>query len=382
MKRNIFIITSSRADYDHLFWLIKDLEKIYKFNLNLVVTGYHMEKRYGKSVNLIQLKKKIKIHKIEINFNSDSKNSTSKILSEIIKKSSFFFNQKKPDLVIVLGDRFEIFGCAIGASINNLPLAHLNGGELTAGAVDEWLRHSITKMSKFHFVANRVYKKRVIQLGEHPKNVYCTGGLSADNVKKTKILKRKTLEDLIGRKLMKKNILITYHPETLNKSNPGKLFSNILKSLEAYKNVGLFFTSPNADPGNFAVTKMIKKFAEENKNACFFVNLGREKYLSLLSHCNILLGNSSSGILEAPYLNTYTINVGDRQLGRLKSKTIFDVENKTDKISSIIKKLIIKKKPKNIKYMYGDGNASKKIVKIIKSINFDAINLKKKFYDL
>ena len=194
-------------------------------------------------------------------------------------------------------------------------------------------------------------RKEVIQLGEHPKNVYCTGGLSADNVKKTKILKRKTLEDLIGRKLMKKyfNYLSS---ETLNKSNPGKLFSNILKSLEAYENVGLFFTSPNADPGNFAVTKMIKKFAKENKNACFFVNLGREKYLSLLSHCNILLGNSSSGILEAPYLNTYTINVGDRQLGRLKSKTIFDVENKTDKISSIIKKLIIKKTKKYKIYVW------------------------------
>ena len=346
MRKKIFIVTSSRADYDHLYWLIKDLEKINKFKLTLVVTGNHMEKRFGNTISQINFKKKIQILKIKINFDSDTKYSASKILAKTIEKSSLIFRNQKPNLIILLGDRFEILGCAIGASINNLPIAHLNGGEQTAGAIDEWSRHSITKMSNFHFVANQVYRKRVIQLGENPKSVYCTGGLSADNVKKTSILKKKILEKKLGKKLLNKNILITYHPETLEQERSKYLFSNILNSLKNFKNIGLFFTSPNADPDNYIVTAMINKFIKKNPNAHFFLNLGREKYVSLLKYSNIILGNSSSGILEAPYLGTYTINIGDRQLGRLKSKTVYDVENNENKIRAIVSKLILRKNKK------------------------------------
>ncbi len=382
MKKKIFLVTSSRADYDHLYWLMKNLIKIDRFKLTLLVTGNHMEKKFGNTISKIKVENKIKLLKLKISFKEDSKNSISKSLANIISKSSICFDKHKPNLIILLGDRFEILGCAIGASINNIPLAHLNGGEVTAGAIDEWSRHSITKMSNFHFVANKVYKKRVIQLGEDPKKVFCTGGLSADNVKKTKILKKNILESKLGKNLLKKNILITYHPETLEKKKSSYLFANILKALEKLNDVGLFFTSPNADPDNSVITKMINNFVKKNKNAYFFLNLGRQKYLSLMRHCNIILGNSSSGLLEAPYLGTYTINIGDRQLGRLKSNTIYDVKNERNKINILINKLISKKKHKIIKLMYGRGNAAKNITDIIRKIDFDSINLKKKFYDL
>ncbi len=263
MKKHIFLVTSSRADYDHLYWLIKNLVKIDKFKLTLLVTGNHMEKKFGNTISKIKVENKIKLIKLKISFKGDTKNSTSKSLANTISKSSICFSKYKPSLAILLGDRFEILGCAIGASINNIPLAHLNGGEVTSGAIDEWSRHSITKMSTYHFVANHVYKKRVIQLGESPEKVYCTGGLSADNVKKTNILKKKILETKLGKNLLNKNILITYHPETLEKKKSRYLFANILKALENLNDVGLFFTSPNADPDNSIITKMINNFVKK-----------------------------------------------------------------------------------------------------------------------
>lgn len=384
IKKNFCVVTGSRAEYDHLFWLLKLLKKDKKINLNLLVTGSHLEKKYGFTYSKIEKDGFLKNFKINLLIKGDDSVNISNSVALGIKLFTKNLKKMKPRLVILLGDRYEIFSAAIAASFLNIPIAHLNGGETTAGAFDEWIRHSISKMSSLHFVANEKYKKRVIQLGENPDTVFNVGGLSSDNVYKTKLISKVQIEEECNFKFKKNNLLVTYHPVTLENNTSERAFLEILKALKKLRETLIIFTFPNSDPNNKVIIKMIKKFSIENHNVVSFTSLGRVKYLSILKNCDLILGNSSSGLLEAPYLGIRTIDIGDRQLGREKTKSVISCKANNGDILKEIKKIfnrkITNKHVKDKKY-YGNGKTAENICKILKD-KINDIKTKKIFYDL
>ena len=287
---------------------------------------------------------------------------------------------------MVLGDRFEILSLVICATLKKIPIAHISGGELTEASMDDSIRHSITKFSHYHFVANNIYKKRVIQLGENPKQIYITGGTGIDNIKNLNFYSKRQLEKTLSFRFRSYNFIVTYLPVSYldNNTSNKKEMNIILSALSTFKDCNIFITYPNLDEGSEDIIKEIKKFKKINKNIKVFKTLGKERYLSILKHFDCLVGNSSSGITEAPYLGIPTINIGNRQKGRLKSKSVIDCEPNRVEIIKKIKIALNKKfkqKMKNQKTFYGSGNSSKKIVNIIKKINLNNI-LEKKFYNI
>lgn len=383
--KNICIVSGSRAEYGLLKPLIKKVKKENQFNLQLVVTGMHLSKKYGYTINEIFEDNFNVFEKVDILSSERSKTYIGESLSNGIKQFSDYFSKNKPDILIVLGDRFEIFACCIAAYFLNIPIGHINGGETTEAAFDEGIRHSITKMSHFHFTSNKVYRNRVIQLGEDPKRVFNVGGLFVDAIKESKILTKKQLTAKTNIVFKKKNLLITYHPETLSEKSPQKSFLELIKVLKKREDINLIFTLPNADPSNSKIFSLVQKFVKENPNrAICFSSLGHQNYISLLNYVDGVLGNSSSGITEAPAFQIGTINVGDRQKGRIRSQSIIDCEPDSLSIEQAINKLYstnFKKKIKRSINPYGNGNASTQIVKILKKISLTA-NIQKTFYDI
>ena len=282
-KKKICIITGSRADYGLLKNLIFKVKKSKKLKLQLIVTGMHLSNKYGLTYKEIN-KDKLKIDtKIKILNNSDKSVGISKSVSDGVNKFSKIFNKTKPDVILVLGDRFEIFSAAISAMLSRIPIAHIHGGETTVGVIDEAVRHSITKMSHLHFVAAKKYKNRVIQLGENPKRVYLVGGLGVDTIKQTKFYTKSILEKKIGFTLKEKNILVNFHPSTLEKNKSKTQVKEILSALKKFKDKKIIFTSPNADQENSVIFKEINNFVKQNKNSTFFKSMGSVAYLSCLN---------------------------------------------------------------------------------------------------
>ena len=380
----IFIITSTRADFGLLKNLIIGLKKNKKFKTKLIVTGSHFYSKFGNTFNEIK-KSDIKIYKkIKLQFKHDDEISISKIISNSITQTSKVLKKLPPDLLIVLGDRYEIMGSVIAAHICRIPLAHIHGGEVTHGVIDDAFRHSITKMSNIHFVANKIYRKRIIQLGENPKNIYIVGGLGNDSINKTKFFKKKYLEKKLQIKFKKYNFLVTYHPETLNKNSAQKQIQELLYSLVKLKDTSIIFTKPGADIESDIISKRIKKFIKKKNNMYFFDSLGQQNYLSMLKIVDGMIGNSSSGLLEMPYFKKGTINIGSRQSGRVFSKSVINIEMKKNEILNAIKKILSKKFKKNIKKFknpYGDPGASSKIIQILKKIDLKKVK-NKRFFDI
>tara|TARA_B100000989_G_scaffold16639_1_gene11015 strand:- start:139 stop:1305 length:1167 start_codon:yes stop_codon:yes gene_type:complete len=382
----IHIISGGRADY----YLLKNLyEKIQKtkkkFNTKFIVTGSHLSRRHGNTIDQIYKDKINVFKKINIKIYSDSPYDISNNISLGIKKFSSFFKKNKTDLIIVLGDRYEIFSAVIAAHISSIPIVHIHGGESTFGAIDDAIRHSITKMANIHFVANEIYKKRVIQLGENPKNVINVGGLGVDNIQIKELFKKKEIEKKLNIKFLKKNLLITFHPET-NSLNKQTIIP-ILKALKKLKDTNFFFTIPNADTYNLRILKEIKHFQKNNKNCKIFSSLGMKMYHSLITLCDAVIGNSSSGMAEVPYFKKPTINIGNRQDGRIRVKSIIDVKMEEKNINNAIKKIFARNfrlEFKNIQSPYGKGGASKKIVDYLQKIKKkDLKKIKYKiFFDL
>ena len=380
----VCIITSTRADFGLLKNLIFKIKKNKFFLLKVVASGTHFSKKYGYTYDEIK-ENKIKINKkIICKFNSDSPEGVSQVMAKCMLESSKIFKTLQPDLLIVLGDRYEILASTISAHLSRIPVAHIHGGEVTHGVIDDAFRHSITKMSHIHFVANAIYKKRIIQLGESPKNVYVVGGLGVDSISKTNLLTKNELERKFNFKFNKKNFLINFHPETLNKNFAKKQIRELLSALSELKNMGLIFTIPGSDLENAVVIKLIKKFTTKHKNAYFFKSLGQLNYFSLLNQIDGMIGNSSSGLLEMPYFKKGTINIGARQSGRLFSKSVINIKVKKSKIIQAVKKLLSSNFQKNIKEsinLYGDPGASDKIVEILKKVKTKKI-FYKKFFDI
>lgn len=386
--RRICVVTGSRAEYGLLKNLLSQLKKDRSINLQLIVTGSHLSKFYGNTYKEIQkdgfnIDKKIFMPLKKNNTKIDISRCTGKAISSF----SNVYNNLKPDIVVILGDRFEIFAAVFSAMNANIQIAHIHGGEKTLGSVDEIMRHSITKMSTWHFVSTLSYKKRVIQLGENPKNVFHVGGLAYESIKNFITLEKKAFEKKIKLKLNKNNFLVTFHPETSDKSFSLEGFNNMLGSINKIKDSTYIFTLSNADAESGKINKKIINFVKNNRSkSVYFSSMGQDLYYSALKNCNIVIGNSSSAIIEAPYFNTPSVNIGDRQKGRLSAKSIINTgTNKKSILDGIMSAIEINKNIKNKKVFdnpYGKYKSSKKIITILKKINLNKTNTQKIFYDI
>ncbi len=385
----VCFITSSRADYGLLSNLMKFFQKEKFFKLQCIATGSHLSKKFGHTYKEI-LKDKIKIdHYVDIDVEKNSlKTNVCKSLGTAISKISLKLKNLKSDLIIILGDRYEIFAACLAAYIHQIPICHLHGGELTSGALDDGFRHSISKMANFHFVSHNKYKQRLIQLGEDKKNIYNVGGFGVDLINNTSLKSKKKLEKDLNFKFGKKNLLVTYHPETIRGSDPVKDFKNILQALNRLKNVKIIFTKANFDLKGNIINNMINSFVKKNKtNSALFKSMGNVNYFSTVKYVDAVIGNSSSGLLEVPSLKKITINIGIRQQDRLKALSVIDLPANKNKIYNSIKKIIFKKNKfykKRFKNPYGNGKASIKTFNIIKKLfkNKKSIILSKRFIDL
>jgi GDP/UDP-N,N'-diacetylbacillosamine 2-epimerase (hydrolysing) len=383
-KRKICIVTGTRAEYGLLRWLMNGINKSTKLELQIIVTGMHLSPEFGLTYQEIE-NDGFKIdRKVEMLVSSDSSNGIVKSMGLGMIGFTDALEDLNPDLLLVLGDRYEIFSVVATAMIYRIPVAHLHGGEATEGLIDEPIRHSITKMSHLHFVAAEEYKNRVIQLGEQPENVFLVGGLGIDNIVKLNLLGRKDFAKSINFKLGLKNLLITFHPVTLEENTSEKQMTELLNALSKLKDTHLIFTMPNADTDGRIIFQMIENFVFNNSKAKAFTSLGQLRYLSCIKYVDGVIGNSSSGLAEVPSFKKGTINIGDRQRGRLKAKSVIDCEPTRQSIGDALKKLYsveFQNTLKNVINPYGNGGASESIIKILEDTLFNDI-LKKKFYDL
>ena len=383
-KRKVCIVTGSRAEYGLLYWLIKEVEADKNFKLQLIATGMHLSSEFGLTYK--EIEKDFKIDKkIDMHLSSDTSAGISKSMS--IAQTSFAkaYIELKPDIVVVLGDRYEIFSAVSSAMISRIPIAHLHGGEATEGSIDEAIRHCITKMSHLHFTATEEYSKRVIQLGENSKRVFNVGGAGIENIKRLKLLTKVKFEKSINFKLKKKNVLVTFHPVTLEVKTSKKHFQELLNSIDELEDTNIIFTKANSDADGKIINQMIDKYISKNSDKSIGVaSLGQLNYLSALQYVDFVIGNSSSGLLEVPSFKIGTINIGDRQKGRIKADSVVDCLPNKKSIKKAIKLVYSKKFQKflkDVKNPYGDGCASKKIIKVLKSVKLENI-LKKTFFDI
>ena len=382
--KKICVVTGTRAEYGLLYWLLKEIEADKELQLQVIVTGMHLSPEFGLTYK--EIEKEFKINKkIEMLLSSDTSVGISKSMGLAQISFAESYDELKPDIVIVLGDRYEIFSATSAAMIARIPIAHIHGGEKTEGAFDESIRHSITKMSHLHFTATEEYKNRVIQLGEHPSRVFNVGGMGIENIKRLKLLSKDEFEKSIEFKLNIKNILVTFHPVTLENSTAKEQFQQLLDAIDELEDTNIIFTKANSDTDGRVINQMIDEYVTKNSHkSIVFTSLGQLRYLSALQYVDAVVGNSSSGLAEAPSFKIGTINIGDRQKGRIKASSVIDCEPNKDSILKSFEKLYSKEFQETLKTTinpYGDGCASKKIVEILKSVDLKNI-LKKSFYDL
>ena len=381
--KKICIFTSSRADYYLLSKLALKLDEYKNITVQILVSGTHLLKKYGYLYKEISKTHK-NIFNCKIIDSSIKDNFVLDVFSKSIKRVGKKLNKLNPDLFVVLGDRYEAFAATISANVLKIPIAHISGGEVTEGALDDSFRHSMSKLSNIHFVGHKVYKKRIIQLGENAKNIFVVGGTGSEDINKIEFLEKKFLEKNLNLKFQKKNLLITIHPETVNIKNNKKIINSLFPILKKMKDTLVIFTSPNIDPGSDIIEKSILNLVKNNINFKYFKNLGVKKYFSCIKYCDAVVGNSSSGISEVPSLGKFTINIGDRQKGRLFAKSIINCKPSKKSINKSFKKIYDKKYQKNLTNLvnpYYKENTSLKIAKVLKIINLKKIS-SKKFIDI
>ena len=383
IKRKICVVTGTRAEYGLLYWLMKEIDDDKDLELQIIATGMHLSEEFGNTYQQIEKDGFTIDKKVDISLSSDTELAISKSMGLGMIGFSVAFNELQPDMLIVLGDRYEIFSASSAAMIARIPIAHLHGGEATEGLIDEPIRHSITKMSHLHFTATNEYRNRVIQLGEQPDMVFNVGGLGIDNIKKLKLLTKSELEKTINFEFGEKNLLVTFHPVTLENSTSETQFQELLESIDKLKNTQVIFTKANSDTGGRIINSMIDNYVVKNDNAVAFQSMGQLNYLSALQFMDGVVGNSSSGLLEAPSFKIGTIDIGDRQKGRIKADSVISCLPNKNSISIAFQELYSKQFRSivgKVENPYGKGGASKKIARIIKDISLVNI-VKKSFYD-
>jgi GDP/UDP-N,N'-diacetylbacillosamine 2-epimerase (hydrolysing) len=364
---------------------MKEIQSDEDLTLQIIATGMHFSPEFGLTYKTIEGDGFVIDKRIEIILSSDTSIGISKSMGLALISFSEAFAELSPDVVVVLGDRYEIFSAVQAAMIANIPIAHIHGGESTEGVIDEAIRHSITKMAHIHFTSTLDYKNRVIQLGEQPSSVHNVGAIGMDNIKKTKFLSRKEFEERIQFKLNKKNLLITFHPVTLEASSAQRQFQELLDALDTLEDTHFIFTYPNSDTNGRVIIELIHKYVVQNKcRAVSFASMGQLNYLSALRHVDAVVGNSSSGIVEAPLFNIATINIGDRQKGRVQASSVLNCKPQKNDIIKQLEKMYFfdfQTSLKNVKSPYYQENVSINIKNCIKQMRFESI-LKKKFYDI
>ena len=382
--RKITVITGTRAEFGILTPLLKKIRNNPNLELQIVACAMHLSPEFGYTIRDIETSGFTVDKKVECLLSSDSAVGVSKSIGLALISFAEVFEEMIPDLIIILGDRSEMLAAATGATIANIPIAHIHGGETTEGAYDESLRHAITKMSYLHFASANTYKKRIIQLGESPDRVYNVGALGLDSVKELELLNKEEFQNSIGFNLEKRNILITYHPVTLETKTASSQFESILNSLEKLKDTNFIFTHANSDKEGRVINRMIEEYVSMNSDkAISFKSMGQLRYLSALKHVDMVLGNSSSGILEVPFFNIPTIDIGDRQKGRIASESVIHSEVDSTAISKAIEKAFnpnFRQAIQKQEQIYGDGNSSGKILEVILQAKIE--DLKKPFYDI
>ncbi|MBN8473941.1 UDP-N-acetylglucosamine 2-epimerase [Sulfuritalea sp.] len=384
MTRKICIVTGTRAEFGQLRWVMEGIRASRDLELQLIVTGMHLSPEFGLTYREIE-QDGFKIdRKIEMLLSSDTPSGVSKSIGVGLIGFGDALQQLQPDLLLVLGDRFETFSAVIAAMVARVPVAHLHGGEATEGVIDEAIRHSITKMSHLHFVAAEEYRRRVIQLGEQPERVFLVGGLGVDNIKRLKLLDRAELEASLGFELGPKNLLVTFHPVTLEVSTAAAQMAELLAVLAELQDTQLIFTMPNADTDGRVLIGMLEQFVAQHANAHVFTSLGQLRYLSCIALVDGVVGNSSSGLTEVPSFRKGTINIGDRQRGRLQAVSIINCEPIRSSISAALQRLYAADFQASLceaRNPYGEGGASKKVVDTLRRVALAGVT-KKAFFDL
>lgn len=377
--RKILVVTGTRAEYGLLYWTMKRIKDDKDLELQLIVTGNHLVPEYGYTKEQI-IKDGFKIDdEIDIIISSKNKSSILKSMGLEMIQMAQSFDRLKPDILLILGDRYETFVAATCAMMMNVPIAHMNGGESTEGAVDEQIRHAISKMSHIHFPGAEYYKERLIKMGEEPWRVHNVGQAGIENIKKISLLSKEQIESELQLSLNNKVFLVTYHPVTLELESVENQVDNLLFALNKF-HANIIFTYPNADFGSNIIVNKIADFVSKNSNCYLKYSLGQLKYLSLMKICDVVIGNSSSGILESPYFKTPVVNIGNRQCGRLRSSNIIDCDYTYTNIIDSINKALSRNFKESIveNCIYGDGETSFKVIKVLKEISIDKKLLSKK----
>lgn len=385
MKR-ICILTATRAEYGLLKPIITKLMSVTEFDVRIVVTGAHLSPEFGLTYKEIESDGMLIDKKIEILLSADTPSAISKSMGLAMISFADYFEELKPDMLIVLGDRYETLAVCSVAMNQRIPIAHLYGGETTEGAVDESIRHAITKLSYLHFTSTEKYRQRVIQLGENPERVFCVGAIGIENILKEKLLSKEGLEESLHFKLDKPYAVVTFHPVTLEGDYAKEQFQALLDACRSHGYMKFIFTRANADAKGRIINKMIDMFVKENENAVVYTSLGMRRYLSALRYCSMVIGNSSSGLLEAPSFGIPTVNIGDRQKGRIQADSVINCspvyEEIIDSMELALSNEFIGKAKKTIN-PYGDGDTSSKVISVLKKFVLeDRVNLKKKFFDI
>lgn len=384
--KKICVVTATRAEYGLLKPIMERIQQSDDLELQIVATGAHLSPEFGETYKEIESDGFKITSKIEILMSSDTDVGITKSMAISLMGFAEYFHIYRPDMVVLLGDRYEMLSVATAAMIAKIPIAHIHGGEITEGAYDDAIRHSITKMSHLHFASTEEYKKRIIQLGEEPDRVFNVGALGIENMKKIPLWSKEKLEDNLQFRFGDNLILVTYHPVTLENVSSKVQFKNLLQAIDKHKEVRVIFTKANSDTDGRIINRMIDEYVEINKDRCIcFTSLGQERYLSTLQFCKAVVGNSSSGIIEVPSFGIPTINIGNRQKGRIAAKSVVHCSCETEEISNALESVLKKKFKETIGGIinpYESANTSYMIVEIIKNALNKGINIQKKFYNI
>jgi len=383
ITKNVAVFTGTRAEYGLLYWLLKDIQADPDLVLQLLVSGMHLSPEFGHTYNQIEKDGFVIDEKIEILLSSDSAVGVAKSMGLGVLGFADALSRLKPDVLVILGDRFEALAAAQTAMILRIPVVHLHGGELTEGAYDDAIRHAITKLSYLHCTSTEEYRQRVIQLGEAPERVRNVGAIGLDHLQRSSFMSIKELGDSLNFELSQPFLLVTYHPVTLGEEQPERSFQALLDSLDDYPELQVILTYPNADDGGRRIIPMLEKYAQEHPTRVFAIkSLGQVRYLSAVKHACIVIGNSSSGIIEVPSFHVPTINIGVRQLGRLSADSVIHCAATKDAISASMQTALsddFQALLQSVRNPYGQGDASGQIIHMLKSIPLETV---KTFYDV
>ncbi len=383
MKRAICVVTGTRAEYGLLRRVMEGIRGSRELDLQVIATGMHLSPEFGLTFREIESDGFRIDQKVEMLLSSDTPVGVAKSMGLGMIGLADALQRLRPDVLLLLGDRFEILAAAAAAMVARIPIAHLHGGESTEGLIDESIRHSITKMAQLHFVALEEYRKRVIQLGEQPDRVFLVGGLGVDAIGHVPLLDRVAVEARLGLAFSTRNLLITFHPVTLETDTSAAQMSELLTALTDLEDTTLIFTLPNADTDGRVLIDMINRFVATHANARAYTSMGQLHYLSCVNHVDAVIGNSSSGLTEVPSFRKGTINIGDRQRGRLKAASVIDCLPERTAIANAIRRVYspeFQAGLQTVQNPYGDGGASDRIVDTLKRVRLDGI-LKKRFFD-